>query len=311
VVVVVGASSTESADRNSLDVDNDGNGLINACAGTGKPVVVLMQIPGVVLTPWRDSVSAAAAMFLGGQGTGEAWARVLFGDVAPSGRLPVQFPASESDTISIVGGGGDASYSEGMKTSYRNKDITPAFAFGHGLTYTTFLYGDAVTSACGDNLCLTMPVTNNGLVAASDVPQLYLEFPSEAQHPAPLLKGFVKIEKISPGETTQAVFELTDRDLSYWDNGEWKKPAAVNAYIGASSADIVQTIKDMSTQADGTTPAPIVTTTMTPSPSNTTTLSPSDCPGGSLPACIEGCPTAVYQVCVSECLQRCPQVVVV
>jgi beta-glucosidase len=300
VVVVVGASSTESADRGSLDVDNDGNGLINACTGTGKPVVVLMQIPGVVLTPWRDSVSAAAAMFLGGQGTGDAWAQVLFGDVAPSGRLPVQFPASESDTINVVGGG-DASYSEGMKTSYRNKDIVPAFAFGHGLTYTTFQYGDAVTSACGDNLCLTMPVTNKGLVAASDVPQLYLEFPAKAQHPAPLLKGFVKTEKISPGKTAQAVFELTDRDLSYWDNGEWKKPATVNAHIGVSSAEIVQTIKDMSTQADGPTPAPIVTTSVTPSPS--------DCPGGSLRACVDGCPSDsdFYQVCVSECLRRCPQ----
>lgn len=122
-------------------------------------------------------------------------------DVAPSGRLPVQFPASESDTIHTVGGG-DATYSEGMKTSYRNKDIVPAFAFGHGMTYTKFTYGDVVTSACGDNLCLTMPVTNAGHVAASDVPQLYLEFPAEAKHPAPLLKGFVKTEKIAPGKST-------------------------------------------------------------------------------------------------------------
>merc|ERR1712139_449540 len=173
-------------------------------------------------------------MFLGGQGTGDAWARVLFGDVAPSGRLPVQFPAS---------------------------------AFGHGMTYTKFTYGDVVTSACGDNLCLTMPVTNAGHVAASDVPQLYLEFPAEARHPAPLLKGFVKTDKISPGKSTQAVFELTDRDLSYWDNGEWKKPATVNAHIGVSSADIVQTIENMSTSADGPAPAPSPTTTVAPSPS--------------------------------------------
>jgi beta-glucosidase len=313
VVVVVGASSSESADRDSLDVDNDGNGLINACTEAGKPVVVLMQIPGVVLTPWRDSVSAAAAMFLGGQGTGDAWARVLFGDVAPSGRLPVQFPASESDTIPVVGGG-DATYSEGMKTSYRNKDIVPAFAFGHGLTYTNFSYGDAVSSACGDNLCLTMPVTNTGLVAASDVPQLYLEFPSVAQHPAPLLKGFVKTEEISPGKTTQAVFELTDRDLSYWDNGEWKKPATVNAHIGMSSANIVQTIENMSTQPDGPTPAPTTTTPSPSAPTTTTTPSPSDCPGGTLPKCIDMCPTGSdtgYQLCVDECLRRCPQEVVV
>merc|ERR1712054_415713 len=172
--------------------------------------------------------------------------------------------------------------------SYRNKDIVPAFAFGHGLTYTTFEYGKVVTSACGDHLCLTMPVTNTGLMAASDVPQLFLEFPAKARHPAPLLKGFVKTEEISLGKSAQAVFELTDRDLSYWDNGKWIKPATVNAHIGISSADIVKTIKDMSTQADGPTPAPIVTTT----------ASPSDCPGGSLVACIDGCPSDsdFYQV---------------
>merc|ERR1712100_363559 len=115
--------------------------------------------------------------------------------------------------------------------------------------------------------------------------------------------------KISPGKTTQAVFELTDRDLSYWDNGEWKKPATVNAHIGVSSADIVQTIENMSTSADGPAPAPSPTTTVAPSPSP----SPSDCPGGSLKDCIDGCPTdsAVYEPCVNECIRRCPEEVVV
>jgi len=303
---VVGATSSESADRGSLDVDNDGNGLIDACVSTGKPVVVLMQIPGVVLTPWRDSVAAAAAMFLGGQGTGEAWARVLFGDVAPSGRLPVQFPQSEADTISPVGGG-DATYSEGLRTSYRNKDLRPAFAFGHGLTYTEFKYSQASSSACGENLCLTMTVSNAGAVAAADVAQLYLEFPAEAQHPAPLLKGFFKTDVIAPGGSAEATFELTDRDLSYWDSGIWKKPDTVTAYIGRSSIDIVQTIEGMSTTADGPQPPSPAPTPPAPTPTPT----PSDCPGGSLKACIDFCPQVGFDVCVSECMSRCASEVLV
>lgn len=303
VIVVVGATSSESSDRSSLDLDDDGNGLINAVIGTGKPVVVLMQIPGVVLTPWRDNVAASAAMFLGGQGTGEAWARIVFGDEVPSGRLPVQFPASESDTFDI----GDSSYSEGMRTSYRNKDHKFAYPFGHGLTYTTFSYGTLLPSKCGSNLCLTMFVSNVGSVAASDVPQLYIEFPSAASHPAPLLKGFVKTKAIAAGSTGRAVFELTDRDLSYWRSGNWVKPETVTVHVGTSSANIVQTIENMSTDA-GPSPSPSpVPSPPTPSPPPSPTPGPA-CPGGSLTACLDLCPqspSTAYQACVSVCLDRC------
>lgn len=247
VFVVVGATSTESADRDSLSVDNDGDGLISAVVNTGKKVVVLLQVPGVVLTPWRDEVAAVAAMFLGGQATGEAWARVLFGEQAPSGRLPVQFPATESDTIPIQTG--VARFSEGLATSYRNPQAKFAFPFGHGLTYTTFKYGTISFSGCEtpSSLCILLPVQNVGTIAATDTPQVYVEFPAVALQPTPILKGFVKTDIIAPGKSQEVTVELTARDLSYWEGGDWIKPSTVTVHIGTSSADFVQTVKDVDT----------------------------------------------------------------
>lgn len=246
VFVVVGATSTESQDRDSLSLDDDGDGLIDAVAAIGKKVVVLMQVPGVVLTPWRDSVAAVAAMFLGGQGTGEAWARILFGDQAPAGRLPVQFPATEDDTIGIQTG--SVRFSEGLATSYRNKQANFAYPFGHGLTYTTFKYGDAdLTASCGSVLCISFSVKNAGAVAATDTPQVYVEFPAAAEHPAPLLKGFEKTDLIQPGESAQVTIALGVRELSYWDSGSWVQAPTVSIHIGSSSAQIAQTLPDVST----------------------------------------------------------------
>jgi beta-glucosidase len=285
VFVVVGATSTESMDRDSLSVDNDGDGLINAVVGTGKKVVVLLQVPGVVLTPWRDEVAAVAAMFLGGQATGEAWARVVFGEQAPSGRLPVQFPATESDTIPIQTG--TAQFSEGLATSYRNQQAKFAFPFGHGLTYTTFEYGSVTFNGCetSGNLCILLPVRNVGTVAATDTPQVYVEFPAEARQPTPVLKGFAKTDVIGPGETQEVTIELTVRDLSYWESGAWIKAGTVTVHVGTSSAEFVRTVKDVDTN-----PA-------------------SSCPGGSLHACIDLCSQAskqAYDVCVDHCLAACP-----
>lgn len=249
VFVVVGATASESFDRDSLNVDDDGDGLIQAVVNTGKKVVVLMQVPGVVLTPWREGVAAVATMFLGGQGTGEAWARVLFGEQAPSGRLPVQFPASESDTIDIHTGG--ATFSEGMATSYRNKQANFAYPFGHGLTYTTFEYGDAQVSPCEDSLCVEFSVTNTGSMAATETPQVYVEFPAQAGHPAPLLKGFEKTDLIQPGKSAHASIKLGDRELSYWESGRWLKASSVILLLGSSSAQIVQILPDVSTSTIG------------------------------------------------------------
>lgn len=121
--------------------------------------------------------------------------------------------------------------------------MNAAFPFGHGLSYTTFDYGAASAGGCSGELCVKLTITNTGSVAAKTVVQLYLEFPEEAQHPAPLLKGFTKTGLLEPGKSEEVSIQLSDRySLTYWESGQWIKPSSATAHIGASSADIRQTL---------------------------------------------------------------------
>jgi beta-glucosidase len=269
-IVVAGSTSGESRDRESLALDGNADHLIAAVAKQAKHVIVLLQVPGAVLMPWKLAVDAILVMFLGGQETGNAWGDVLFGDHAPSGRLPIMMPETEADTVS-PSTGASVVYSEGLETSYRNKRFAAAFPFGHGLTYTTFEYktptvieaeafdvdggrdllGDDSSGSSGSgprpvraqkhiNVCC--PVRNTGGMAGKAVVQLYLELPPSAGHPAPLLKGFAKTSLLFPGDSETVTFKLTPRDLSYYDvdRGSWVMADEAVAHIGASSADIRQ-----------------------------------------------------------------------
>ena len=135
-IVVGGTSSGEAMDRANLSLDDGADALISAVAkaAPGK-VVVLTQVCGAILTPWRDDVAAALVLFLGGQQTGAAWGAVLFGDHSPTGKLPITLPSSEIETIA-PSSEPTVPYTEGMATGYRNISHTPAFPFGHGLSYT-------------------------------------------------------------------------------------------------------------------------------------------------------------------------------
>merc|ERR1711972_1100880 len=111
-----------------------------------------------------------------------------------------------------------------MATSYRNPRFTAAFPFGHGLSYSNFLYGLAKADLCPKTVTITQPlicvslsVRNIGKVTAATVAQLYLEFPAIASYPTPVLKGFQKINELAPGSSAKATFKLLRRDLSYYD----------------------------------------------------------------------------------------------
>lgn len=227
---------------------DDGSCCFQCChqqdAALGKklpPVVVLLEVPGPILMPWADMVDGIALMFLGGQETGNAWAAVLFGDYSPTGHLPVSMPKTESDTIE-PNTAGTIAYNEGMATGYRDTKKQYVFPFGHGLTYTEFKYGAPSQQSCENYYCVALSIQNVGTLAASAVPQLYLEFPSSAHYPSPVLKGFKKTELIQPGDELRVTFTLSSADVSYWDSGAWKTPTAGVAHIGASSADIRHTL---------------------------------------------------------------------
>lgn len=174
---------------------------------------------------------------------------MVFGDHSPTGKLPITLPSSEAQTIAptILPPGPSIPYAEGMASGYRDTTHTPAFPFGHGLSYSTFSFGAPRVAACdadAANLCVSTDVTNEGRVRAATVAQLYVRFPPAAQHPSKLLKGFAKTRALAPRESEALTFRLTPRDRSYYDAAEQRwvpvDGKALLGMIGASSADIRQ-----------------------------------------------------------------------
>jgi len=235
--------------------------LIADVAAANPNTIVVLETGDPVLTPWRDSVRGLLEAWYPGEEGGAAIARVLFGDADPGGRLPATFPNSEAD-LPTAGdptkypGTTDVYYKEGIFEGYRwydAHDLTPAFPFGFGLSYTTFGYRNlqvepatppsppAPSQPGGPPLAtVTVDVTNTGARSGTDVPQLYLADPPAAGEPPRQLKGFQKVA-LAPGETTRVSFPIDARALSYWDTAanDWRMaPGCYGLMVGHSSRDI-------------------------------------------------------------------------
>jgi beta-glucosidase len=255
-VVVAADARTEFADQWCLSLScgdalrGDQDGLIAAVAEANPRTVVVLENGGPVLTPWAGEVEGIVEAWYPGEQGGHAIARVLFGDTDPGGRSPVTFPVAEGDAPAAGGAAqypgqnGRVHYSEGVLVGYRHYDargISPRFAFGHGLSYTTFSYRDLAVRR--DRVEIT--VTNTGDRRGTAVPQLYLGLPGTAAAPQPpkQLKGFAKLD-LGPGESRRVVLPLNERALSYWDEsaGAWRvAPGCASVMVGASSRDIAAT----------------------------------------------------------------------
>ena len=206
IVVLVATTAEESRDRESLHLDNEADALISALSQVGKPVVVLVQAPGTVVLPWRDAVDSIALMFLGGEFTGAGWTKLLFGEVSPSGKLPIMLPKHEDYTVH-PGQEPDVMYSEGLFTSYRAPSApeTAAYPFGHGLSYTDFEIAAPQAYECSAILCISTTVTNIGArYPGSEVVQAYAEPLGSAPHIRFPGVGFVVVE--APCLTTPPPF---------------------------------------------------------------------------------------------------------
>jgi len=264
-IIVAATTCGESADRQNLSLDGGADDLIATVSAAAKRTVVLVQAPGAVVMPWKKSVQAILVLFLGGEQTGSAWGRILFGDEAPSGRLPIMMPETEADSIP-PSQGLIVDYSEGLRTSYRNPNFTAAFPFGHGLTYTSFEYRDPILGNCSLEasapldafVCLRLAVDNVGPRAGRTVVQSYLEMPAQAGYPTPILRGFRKTGMIPAGGSESVLLHFTARDLSFYEPlfQRWIMPGSLRALVGESSRDIKLSIPMRIPQAAGGSPNP-------------------------------------------------------
>jgi beta-glucosidase len=225
-VVMVGDNETEGKDRPSLALDGTQDALVAAVADANPHTVVVVKSGGPVLMPWASRVPAILQAWYPGQQDGAAVASVLFGDVNPSGKLPITFPAADTDTpantpAQYPGVDGVATYSEGLQVGYRWFDAqgrTPLFPFGHGLSYTTFAYSDLKVRNTGGGATATFTVRNTGHREGAEVAQLYLGFPAAAGEPPRQLKGFSRVS-LRPGQSQRVTIRLDARDFSVWDTG--------------------------------------------------------------------------------------------
>ncbi len=228
---------TEGVDRKKLDMPENQNTLIRAVSEVQPNTIVVLHNGSAVTMPWIDSVKAVLELYLGGEASGLAAADLLYGKANPSGRLAETFPLRLEDTPTYPYYGvekDDIPYREGRLVGYRyyNTVRKPVlYPFGHGLSYTTFGYADLrldkIEMTDGDELTVTVDVTNTGKTAGKEVVQLYVQNPSLHEvRPLRELRGFRKIF-LEPGETKKVEFRLRKRAFAEWNPSmhDWFVPA--------------------------------------------------------------------------------------
>ena len=257
------AYDREGFDRKHLEIDSSHIRLIEAVSRVQKRVVVVLSNgDAVVMSPWLDHVGAVVEQFLVGETVGEALARVLFGEVNPSGKLPVTFPKRLEDTSAYPYFPGECShhvYGEGIFVGYRyfdKKKIEPLFPFGYGISYTTFQYSairaDRSQMKDTDTVTVSVDVTNTGCVKGKEIVQIYVsDEKSRLRRPEKELKAFGKVE-LEPGETKTLTFTLGYRDFAYYDPeaSDWVVEEGIfHIHAAANAGDIRQSIPVEVTEA--------------------------------------------------------------
>lgn len=242
------AAESEGYDREHIDLPADQLALLDAVVEANPRTVVVLSNGSVVALPFADRVPAILEGWLLGQAGGGALADVLLGAVNPSGRLAETIPLRLEDTPAFgnfPGEHGHVRYGEGLLVGYRwydAKDLAVRYPFGHGLSYTTFAYGEASAALTADgDIAVTVPVTNTGDRAGREVVQLYTALPgSTVQRPPRELKAFASVA-LESGETRPVELLVRREDLAHWDVRveRWIVEGGTYALeIGASSRDL-------------------------------------------------------------------------
>jgi beta-glucosidase len=262
-VVVVAAGfdgdlESEASDR-TFTLPPGQDELIKEVASVNKnTVVVLTSGGGVDMSGWLDRVPVLIQAWYPGQEGGTALAQVLFGEVNPSGRLPVTFERRWEDNPAHASyypasaGTKRVEYKEGVFIGYRGyerNNTKPLFPFGHGMSYTTFKYSNlsvmpvtsGAASSAGSRYEVSFDVQNTGSREGADVAQVYIgDTHAKVPRPAKELKGFAKVN-LRPGETMRLVVPLDARSLSYYDASakQWRAdPGDFEVLVGRSAEQI-------------------------------------------------------------------------
>jgi beta-glucosidase len=249
VILAVGFepdTESEGSDRTFQLPPGQDQLIQEIAAANPKTAVVITAGGNVDMNAWIDKVPAILHTWYAGQEGGTALAKIAFGDVNPSGHLPVSFERRWEDnpvhdSYYPEAGTKKVVYREGIFVGYRGYEhnkVKPLFPFGYGLSYTTFKYANLKATPTA----VAFDVTNSGSRGGSAVPQLYVASAgSTVQRPVKELKGFSKVS-LKPGETRHVTIPLNDRAFSYFDVGsnQWKAPAGVyEVLVGDSSENIL------------------------------------------------------------------------
>ena len=246
----------ENRDRLEYGLPYGQDELISELAKVNPNLTVVIISGNAVAMPWIDEVPSVLLGWYGGSEAGRAIADVLFGDVNPSGKLPFTFPVKLQDNPAHYNGKifptrGKNHYDEGIFLGYRwheKMDIKPLFAFGHGLSYTDFEYGDVTLSSKrirGGKITVKVPVTNVGQVAGSEIVQVYVhDCEASVEMPEKQLKGFDKVY-LEPGQTKTVSIELGPDAFRFFDEEsmDWKtEPGDFEILVGSASDNISRTV---------------------------------------------------------------------
>ncbi len=260
----------ESMDLPSLSLPENQDALIEAVAAANPHTIVVLETGGPVTMPWIDKVSTVIEAWYPGIRGSEALANILFGDVNPSGKLPLTFARTEADlphpkhvdqpaldpkrpitplpNLPVVPGIStnqtpfDAVYDEGLKVGYKWYDAEkkePLFPFGFGLSYTTYAYSELKT-ASDSGLTVTFKVKNTGSRAGEEIAQVYLALPASTHEPPRRLVGWSKIA-LGPGEQKDVKVKVVSLMVSVFnaEKNLWEVvPGEYKVWVGGSSRDL-------------------------------------------------------------------------
>jgi beta-glucosidase len=263
--------ASEGMDLKNLSLPDNQDALIEAVAAANPHTIVVLETGGAVLMPWLDKVAGAVEAWYPGIRGSQAIANLLFGDVNPSGKLPITFPKSEADLphpihvgppavdadhplpklagapgmIGMAMGIGpffDVHYDEGLEVGYKWYDAEKKpvlFPFGFGLSYTTYAYSGLSVTA-GDETTVSFTVKNTGKRAGQEITQVYASLPDSAGEPPKRLVGFARVE-LAAGESKQVSIPVSHDRLTIYDeaSASWKLvPGNYVIRVGGSSQEL-------------------------------------------------------------------------